>query len=80
MRAWLERSCRFETGGDGEVGSKCWREACVVGCTRWGLARTWRCWAELKESARPFESDLAGGSERSSKMSAHSYIWHKENL
>ena len=48
------------------MGSKCWREACVVGCTRWGLARTWRCWAELKESARAFEGDWDGGGGRSS--------------
>ena len=48
------------------MGSKCWREACVVGCTRWGLARTWRCWAELKESSRAFESDWDGGGGRSS--------------
>ena len=48
------------------MGSKCWREACVVGCTRWALARTWRCWAEVKESAGAFENDWDGGGGRSS--------------
>ena len=33
---------------------------------RWGLGRAWRCWAEVKESARAFESDLDGGGGRSS--------------
>ena len=66
MRAWLEGCTRYETGGDGEVGSKSWWEACVVGCMRWGVAGAWRCWAEVKESARAFESDLDGGGGRSS--------------
>ena len=66
MRAWLEGCTRYETGGDGEVGSKSWWEAHVVGCMRWGLAGAWRCWAEVKESARAFESDLDGGGGRSS--------------
>ena len=33
---------------------------------RWGWGRAWRCRAEVKESARAFESDLDGGGGRSS--------------
>ena len=38
----------------------------MVWCMRWGLAGAWRCWAEVKERARAFESDLDGGGRRSS--------------
>ena len=38
----------------------------MIECMRWGLARARRCWAEVKESARAFESDLHGGCGRSS--------------
>ena len=65
MGAWLEGCTRYETGGDGEVGSKSWWEACVDGCMRWGEAGAWRCWAEVKESATAFESDVDGGGGRS---------------
>ena len=68
MRAWLEICTRYETGGgDGEVSSKSWWEACVIiECMRWCLARACRCWADVKESATAFESDLNGGCGRSS--------------
>ena len=66
MGAWLEGRTRYETGGDGEVGSKSWWEACVDGCMRWGEAGAWRCWAEVKESATAFESDVDGGGGRRS--------------